>query len=112
QLNFLFGAPGNNDMVLGIGGTATTTMLLQPGIDILNVNDLPSFATGTYTLLQATGGTIFTDNTNTTSFAINGNTAFNYSLSVTNGVNGGMALIVTPGNPTLGWTGSIDGNWD
>ena len=111
-LSYLFGAPGNNDMVTVSGAGHTLLLSTNTGgiKDVLNINALPSFATnGTYTLLQATGGAIFTDNA---VFSINGSTAYNYALSFTNGANGSLVLTVSPGNPTLSWSGATNNSWD
>jgi autotransporter-associated beta strand protein len=106
-LNYLFGSPGNNDVVTVSG--AGHTLLLPAGSDLLNINDLPSFGVGTYTLLQAVNDATLTDNA---TFVIGGTTLYNYSLTATNGVNGSLVLNVTPGNPTIVWAGSVNNNWN
>ena len=100
--NYNFGAagsPGTSDTV-----NATGAVTLGAGTDVLNINALTGFGTGTYNLITAAAPISTTGVT----FSYNGSAAYSYSIAPS---GNNLVLTVTPGNPILTWTGSGSSTW-
>jgi fibronectin-binding autotransporter adhesin len=111
------GTPGTSDLINLIG---TGAMLMNAGVDILNITPLSGFGVGTYNLITMSGSGAFTDNA---TFTINGSTLFNYSVlkpgdPIDAAAGGGtvpagqLRLQVLTGNPSFFWAGAVNGTWD
>ena len=106
---FNLGAPGSGDLVSVTGAGNTITINGDGTIpDIVNVNPLPNFGTGTYNLLSQTAtGNI--SNLSGETFTVNAsNNAFNYAVAVSGKL---LVLTVTNGSPILTWTGATSTAW-
>jgi autotransporter-associated beta strand protein len=95
------GSPGTSDTIT-VNGNVNLS-----GNETLNITQLSGFGVGTYTLIAESGGS-YSDTANFTN-RIFGSSNFNYSLG-DSGNN--LVLTVTPGNPILIWTGSVNGAWN
>ena len=120
-LDFNFGAPGTNDVILRDCRWDTDDRRRPSGPITLNVTALPGLAKGAYKLFDSSANP--SGFSNTATFAINGTTNFNYAV-VSSGANfdaavgggtvplGDIYLEVLPGNPALTWVGNTNGNWN
>ncbi len=95
------GSPGGGDLVQTTGtGTISLT-----GTDTLNLNELSGFGVGTYNLLTVAGTGALTNNA---AFSVVGSSLYNYAVAAS---GSSLVLTVTPGTPTLFWTGGASNVW-
>ncbi len=93
--------------------SAASALAINAGVDTVNLTELSGFGVGTYHLITTAGAV--PANITSTTFNVNGSTAFLYSI-VDNVANQSIDLTVAVNpNPSLKWVGAPtpgNGTWD